>query len=29
MVNAELKRYLADVISVLALTMSEDGDRVS
>jgi 26S proteasome regulatory subunit N1 len=29
MVNAELKRYLADVISVLALTMSEDGDRES
>ncbi len=23
------QRYLADVISVLALTMSEDGDRVS
>jgi 26S proteasome regulatory subunit N1 len=29
MVDSELKRYLADVISVLALTMSEDGDRVS
>jgi 26S proteasome regulatory subunit N1 len=29
MVDSELKRYLADVISVLALTMSEDGDRES
>lgn len=29
MVDMELKKYMADIISILALTMSEDGERES